>query len=78
MSKSREELNVLKSKCEGLAEELRELTPEELDEVTGGLIQVTPTRVEPVLHDEPVLHAETIYEEPVIHVKPAAEIAIGL
>ena len=63
MSKSKEELNILKSKCEGLAEELRELTPEELDEVTGGLIQVTPTRVEPVIHDEPVIHVEPQMQE---------------
>ena len=34
--KSREELNELKKRYENLTEEIRELTEEELEEVTGG------------------------------------------
>ena len=37
MSKSKEELNELKKRYENLTEEIRELTEEELKEVTGGV-----------------------------------------
>ena len=37
MPKSREELNELKKRYENLTEEIRELTEEELEEVTGGV-----------------------------------------
>ena len=36
MSKSKEELNELKKRYENLTEEIRELSEEELEEVTGG------------------------------------------
>ena len=36
MSKSKEELEVLKKEVEELNEKIRELTPEELEQVTGG------------------------------------------
>ena len=37
MSKSKEELNALKEELEAINEKCRELTPEELKEVTGGI-----------------------------------------
>ena len=37
MSKSKEELNALKERIETVSKELRELTPEELEQVTGGV-----------------------------------------
>ena len=37
MSKTKEELNALKEKVESVNEKLSELTPEELEKVTGGL-----------------------------------------
>ena len=37
MSKSKEELNILKGKYEDVVNEIRELTPEELEQVTGGV-----------------------------------------
>ena len=36
MSKSKEELNKIKEEVESLNEKLNELTPEELEQVTGG------------------------------------------
>ena len=36
MSKTKEELNALKKEVEAVNEELQELTPEELEQVTGG------------------------------------------
>ena len=36
MSKSKEELNALKEELKNVTEKLRELTPEELEQVTGG------------------------------------------
>ena len=36
MSKSKEELNALKGRYEDVVNEIRELTPEELEQVTGG------------------------------------------
>ena len=36
MSKSKEELNALKEEVEAVNEKLQELTPEELEQVTGG------------------------------------------
>lgn len=39
MSKSKEELNKIKEEVEALNEKCRELTPEELKEVTGGFEQ---------------------------------------
>ena len=36
MSKSKEELNALKEEVEAVNEKLRELTEEELEQVTGG------------------------------------------
>ena len=38
MSKTKEELNALKEEIEALNERCRELTPEELKDVTGGLL----------------------------------------
>ena len=37
--KSKEELNALKERIETVSKELRELTPEELEQVTGGIAQ---------------------------------------
>ena len=37
MSKSKEELEELKKEVEAVNEKVRELTPEELEQVTGGL-----------------------------------------
>ena len=36
MPKSNEELNALKKEVESVSEKIRELTPEELEQVTGG------------------------------------------
>ena len=36
MSKSKEELNALKEEVESISEKLKELTPEELEQVNGG------------------------------------------
>ena len=36
MSKSKEELNKLKEEVESISEKLKELTPEELEQVNGG------------------------------------------
>ena len=38
--KSKEELNALKEEAESVNEKLRELTPEELEQVNGGVAQV--------------------------------------
>ena len=38
MSKTKEELNALKKELEDLNEKCRELTEEELEQVTGGLV----------------------------------------
>ena len=45
MSKSKEELNALKKRYENLTEEIRELSEEELKEVTGG---ITPGLMGPI------------------------------
>ena len=37
MSKSKEELNEIKEEVESVNEKLQELTPEELEQVTGGI-----------------------------------------
>ena len=39
MSKTKEELNALKEEVESVNEKIRELTPEELEQVTGGIAQ---------------------------------------
>ena len=39
MSKSKEELEELKKEVETVTEKIRELTPEELEQVTGGIAQ---------------------------------------
>ena len=44
MSKTKEELNKLKEEVESISEKLKELTPEELEQVTGGFF-VGPTAV---------------------------------
>ena len=49
--KSKEELNELKKRYENLTEEIRELTEEELKEVTGG---VTDEEEEPIVWRIPV------------------------
>ena len=45
--KTNEELNELKNRYEKLAEEINELTPEELEEVTGGAGYIKPQRIAP-------------------------------
>ena len=37
MSKTKEELNKIKEEVESISEKLKELTPEELEQVTGGV-----------------------------------------
>ena len=37
MSKSKEELDALKKEVESISEKLKELTPEELEQVSGGV-----------------------------------------
>ena len=39
--KTKEELNVLKAEIESVNEKLHELTPEELEQVTGGLAKTS-------------------------------------
>ena len=41
MSKSKEELNALKEEVESVNEKLKELTPEELEQVNGGATRLT-------------------------------------
>ena len=38
MSKTKEELNALKKEVEAVNEELQELTPEELEQISGGTL----------------------------------------
>ena len=38
MSKTKEELNALKEEVEAVNEKLQELTPEEISQVTGGVV----------------------------------------
>ena len=40
MSKTKEELNKLKEEVEAVNEKLAELTPEEIAQVTGGIVSV--------------------------------------
>ena len=40
MSKTKEELNALKEEVEAVNEKLAELTPEEIAQVSGGLVHV--------------------------------------
>ena len=40
MSKSKEELDALKKEVESVNEKLKELTPEELEQVSGGILAV--------------------------------------
>ena len=47
--KTKEELNVLKEEIESVNEKLHELTPEELELVTGGLAHGSEHAVAPVL-----------------------------
>ena len=47
MSKTKEELNKLKEEVEAVNEKLAELTPEEIAQVSGGV--VTPRRCKPGL-----------------------------
>ena len=47
MSKSKEELNVIKEEVEAVNEKLQELTPEEIARVNGGV--VAPRRGKPVI-----------------------------
>ena len=42
MPKSKEELNALKEKYKEVIKEVSELTPEELEQVTGGVKILTP------------------------------------
>ena len=51
MSKSKEELNILKGKYEDVVNEIRELTPEELEQVTGGVDNMVVLRQLAVLMD---------------------------
>ena len=46
MSKSKEELNKLKEEVESVNKKLQELTPEELEQVNGGLIIQGTTQTE--------------------------------
>ena len=48
MSKTKEELNELKKEVEAVNEKCRELTEEELEQVTGGLPYINPGLVRPV------------------------------
>ena len=50
--KTKEELNALKKEIEDLNEKCRELTPEELKEVTGG---INPSAVMPILFTQPFM-----------------------
>ncbi|MBQ0143126.1 MAG: class IIb bacteriocin, lactobin A/cerein 7B family [Prevotellaceae bacterium] len=45
MSKSKEELNKLKEEVESVNEKCRELTEEELEQVTGGVVHLGTTWV---------------------------------
>ena len=47
MSKSKEELNELKKEVESVNEKLKELTEEELEQVTGGLAPSSSRAVAP-------------------------------
>ena len=46
MSKSREELNKLKEEGNNVNEKLKELTPEELEQVSGGILAVAGSIVD--------------------------------
>ena len=50
MSKTKEELNELKKEVEAVNEKCRELTEEELEQVTGGLARGSKDDVVPGLH----------------------------
>ena len=47
MSKTKEELDALKEEVEAVTEKLRELTPEEIAQVSGGLIPHREHVIEP-------------------------------
>ena len=57
MSKSNEELNALKKEVESVSEKLLELTPEELEQVTGGSNRPHPPIGAPFDHDKTTLKA---------------------
>ena len=58
MSKSKEELEELKKEVEALNEKVRELTPEELEQVTGGILstQISTSQIFEVDGVDPALN----------------------
>ena len=52
MSKSKEEMNKLAEEVKTINKKLNELTPEELEEVVGG---INPSAVMPILFAQPIM-----------------------